>query len=130
MLGGTQFRHLAAGTHSLRDLRQYPFVSLSEHTSTYTFYQNLFLKHDLPFHVDIEAATMDQVLPMVEHNLGIGFFSETLAAPAIEQGLVFPIAVREAIPERAVCLIEDTTHPQSIALRAFKKLLCAEKTAE
>lgn len=130
LIGGTRFRHLAAGTHSLRDLQQYPFVSLSENTSTYTFYQHLFLKHDLPFHADIEAATMDQVLPMVEHNLGIGFFSEALAAPAIERGLVFPIAVREAIPERAVCLIEDTSHPQSIAVRAFKKLLYIEKDAE
>ena len=127
LLGGTQFRHLATGTHSLRDLLQYPFISLGGNTSTYAFYQKLFLKHDLPFHVDIEAATMDQVLPMVEHNLGIGFFSETLAAQAIEQGLVYPIAVRESIPDRAVCLIEDASHPQSIAIRAFKKLLCAEK---
>ena len=51
----------------------------------------------------------------------------TLAAQAIEQGLVYPIAVRESIPDRAVCLIEDASHPQSIAIRAFKKLLCAEK---
>ena len=48
-------------------------------------------------------------------------------AQAIEQGLVYPIAVRESIPDRAVCLIEDASHPQSIAIRAFKKLLCAEK---
>ena len=70
---------------------------------------------------------MDQVLPMVEHNLGIGFFSETLAAQAIEQGLVYPIAVRESIPDRAVCLIEDASHPQSIAIHAFKSC-CAQKT--
>lgn len=129
LIGGPQFRHLSDGVHSLHDLTEYPFISLGEGTSTYAFYQSLFLKHDLPFHVDIEAATMDQVLPMVEHNLGIGFFAERLAAHAIERGLAYPIAVKETIPERAVCLIEDATHPQSIAIRAFKKLLCAEKPA-
>ena len=34
---------------------------------------NYFLQHDLPFYPDIEAATADQILPMIRHNLGIGF---------------------------------------------------------
>lgn len=123
LLGGTQFKHLAAGTHRLQDLEPYPFISLGESTSTYAFYQRIFLRHGLPFHVDIEAATMDQVLPMVEHNLGIGFFAESLAQQAIEQGKVYPIRLDEVIPERAVSLIEDPTHVQSVAMKTFKRLL-------
>ncbi|MGN0478278.1 MAG: LysR family transcriptional regulator [Hominenteromicrobium sp.] len=123
---GPQLRHLAEKLHCLQDLEPYPMVSLGEGTSTYDFYQLLFLRHGLPFHVDIEAATMDQVLPMVEHNLGIGFFAEMLAARAIEQGQVFPIHLKEELPERAVCLIEDASHPQSIAMKAFKRLLCGK----
>ena len=67
----------------------------------------------------MEAATMDQMLPMIRHNLGIGFYSETLASPAIAAGEVFRINLSETVPQRAVCFIEDTTRPQSIAMKAL-----------
>ena len=66
---------------------------------------------------------MDQVLPMVESNLGIGFYSERIASLAIADGNVTQIRLVEPVPERAVSLIEDLSHPQSIAMRALKKML-------
>lgn len=123
---GPQFRYLAAQTRRLQDVATYPFVCLGSGTSTYEFYQRLFLKHDLTFHVDMEAATVAQVLPMVQYNLGIGFFPATMGAPAIARGEVSQIRLAEPVPERSVCLIEDTSRPQSIAMKALRKLLCSD----
>ena len=78
------FRYLTAETRQFRDVESCPFVCLGSGTSTFSFYQQLFLKHGLTFHVDMEAATMDQVLPMVQHNLGIGFYPEPMAAAALD----------------------------------------------
>ena len=125
LLCGDQYRELASRTRKFRDLEPYPFICLSEHTATYAFYQRLFIRNNLPFRVDMEAATMDQVFPMIQHNLGIGFYSETLAAPAIERGKVFPVRLAEPVPKREVCLIEDTSRPQSVAMKALKQLLCS-----
>lgn len=126
LICGPHFRYLAGEQLRLQDVEQYPFVCLGRGTSTYEFYQRLFFKHDLTFHVDMEAATMDQVLPMVQHNLGIGFFSETLATPAIARGEIYQIHLAEPVPARSISLIEDTAHPQSIAMKTLRKLLCAD----
>ena len=112
-------------SYILRDLENLPFVCMSRGTSTYTFYQQLFLKYNLAFHVEMEAGTMDQVLAMVQSNLGVGFYPESMAAPALAAGTVFQIHLAEPIPERFVNLIEDTSRPQSVAMKAFKKMLLA-----
>ena len=68
---------------------------------------------------------MDQVLPMVQHNLGIGFYPEPMAAAALENGSVTPVHLAETVPERSVSLIEDLARPQSVAMKAMKKMLLA-----
>ena len=100
-------------------------ICLSPGTSTFAFYQKFFLTHDCTFRVDMEAATMDQVLPMVRHNLGIGFYSETLAAEAIARQEVGQIRLVEPIPERAVCLVEDTSRHQGPAVKRLLAMIRA-----
>ena len=125
LICGPAFADLAAKTRRLRDVEPCPFVCMGSGTSTFSFYQRLFLKHDLTFHVDMEAATMDQVLPMVQHDLGIGFFPEPMAAAALADGSVTRIRLTESVPQRAVSLVEDLSRPQSVAMKALKKLLLA-----
>ena len=125
LLCGPDFRYLADETQRLRDVEPCPFVCLGSDTSTFSFYQQLFLKHNLAFHVEMEAGTMDHVLAMVQSNLGVGFYPESMAAPALAAGTVFQIYLAEPIPERFVNLIEDTSRPQSVAMKAFKKMLLA-----
>ena len=125
LICGPAFAYLAARTRRLRDVEPCPFVCMGSGTSTFSFYQRLFLKHDLTFHVDMEAATMDQVLPMVQHDLGIGFFPEPMAAAALADGSVTRIRLTESVPQRAVSLVEDLSRPQSVAMKALKKLLLA-----
>ena len=87
---------------------------------------NYFLQHDLPFYPDIEAATADQILPMIRHNLGIGFSPEALAKEAIKKGEVVQLHLTSRMPEREICLIWDKNRPKSIAVR---KLMDALQTA-
>lgn len=71
----------------------------------------------------MEAATTDQILPMVKNNLGLGFLPQSLAAPAIERGEVLRIDLFEEVPKRQVCLIKNQNQPLSYAAREFEKLL-------
>ena len=123
LLCGSDFYHLSAEMRRLQDVESCPFVCLGTGTSTFSFYQKLFFKHGLTFHADMEAATMDQVLPMVQHNLGIGFYPEPMASPAIAEGHVTQIHLAEPVPKRSVSLVEDASHPQSIAMKTLKKML-------
>ena len=53
---------------SLKKLVEYPFICLGKNTSTYDFYTRFFLEHGIAMTADTEAATIDQILPMVEKD--------------------------------------------------------------
>ncbi len=129
LLCGNRYPELTREPMHLSELSVYSFICLGEGTSTYEFYQQLFAQNGLPFRVDLEASTMDQVLPMISHNLGIGFYPEPMAADALARGEVQKISLIEEIPERHLCLIEDAARPQSVALRTLRKHLCAPAAA-
>ena len=57
----------------LKLLQNYPLISMNEQTKTYEFYAEYFSNHGVEFSPDIEAATADQILPMVKMGIGIGF---------------------------------------------------------
>ena len=84
-----------------------------------TKYYNLDAIIAVGYRVNSKKATM------VQSNLGVGFYPESMAAPALAAGTVFQIRLAEPIPERFVNLIEDTSRPQSVAMKAFKKMLLA-----
>lgn len=120
LIGGIKYAALTSKSHHLDTLGDIPFISLANETGTREFYIQYFLNHNPPFQPDIEVATADQILPFIQHNLGIGFYPDELAADPIANGTVVPIPLVESLPQREVCLILDKNRPQSIAA---KKLL-------
>ena len=124
---GPAYSDMAARRCTMAELANCPLVCLGEDTSTYAFYQSFFNSHGQPFRVDVEAATMDQILPMVEHGLGIGFYPSQLAAPRIARGELFCIPLDQHVPERAITLVEDTARPRSTAMKAIRELICEKK---
>lgn len=51
-------------------------------TTTYHFYNQLFLKYGVEIIPDTEAATTDQVLPLVKSELGLAFLPEEMTEEA------------------------------------------------
>ncbi len=126
LIGGPHFSRLAGRTLHLREIADYPLISLGRDTRTSTFFQELFARQGLVFSVDIEVATSDQILPMVANDLGLGFVPETFARDAIARGRVFRISVAEPIPPRAICLVTDKSRPLSQAARTLADMVQAE----
>ena len=63
---------------------------------------------------------MDQILPMVQHNLGLGFYPEKLAGSADD---IFRISLSDSLPERHIYLLERKDLPESIAARKLREFL-------
>ncbi len=123
LLCGNRYTELKNKKIALKELQNYPLISLNRNTTSYEFYRDFFLRHDLIFSANMVAATTDQVLPMVINNLGLGFLPESLALPAIENGDVFRVDLIEKLPERKICLIENKDQPLGNAARELKKML-------
>lgn len=115
LIGGKQYQHFSNSTQSLKDLQTLPFIGLAETTSTHDYYAKYFYEHQLDMHIDLEVATADQILPLVKHNLGVGFYP-TCLLPREE---IYTIPLHEELPQRDILLVQDATHPTSIAIKKF-----------
>lgn len=110
---------------SLEELSRYPLISLGQDTMTYRLYEQWFRAGGLPFRPDIEAATADQILPLVKSDLGIGFVPEDFLT--MEAGELCRVPLAVSPPEREVCLLYCPDRPLSPAARTFRALLEAEE---
>ena len=115
LVGNRQYDFLAKDPVHLAEIVRYPFICLGN--------SKFYLEHGLILSPDTEVATIDQILPMILHNLGIGFLPEKLARDAISKGEVVKIPLIEQIPQRNICLVEDRSAPLSIAANALKQML-------
>ena len=120
---GSGFADLAENAITMAQLTQYPMISLSEQSGTFRFYSQLFEEQGLVFQPDIEAATADQILPMVKANLGIGFVSEAFLQEEVLGHGVWKLNLTERIPPRNVCLLMPAQCPSGPAARALEQEL-------
>lgn len=121
---GDSFKEIAeSGDMSLQNLTEYPIISMGNRTSTFEFYFSLFLKNGCAFEPDIEAATADQILPLVEYNLGIGFVPEEFLQTTSPERRVYPISLKESIPHRSICLMKKRGYSLSLPAKELERMI-------
>lgn len=126
-IAGESFRDLAQGKPlSLHNIAEYPIVSLGSQTSTYDYYLHLFQKHGLDFEAEIEAATADQLLPLIQHNLGIGFVPEAFLSN-YKNDRVYRIPLDIPYPTREIVLVKKRSRPLSRPAKALERMILAQK---
>ena len=114
------FSALTGRPVSLEELLNYPLISLGTDTKSFEFYSEIFTSHGLPYQPDIEAFTADQILPMVEADLGVGFVPKDFLRG---DSAVCQIELKEKIPERSVVLIQRKEQPLSVAAKELKRMI-------
>ena len=123
LVGGTTFTALGSQELSLREVKNYPLISLGRETMTYKFYNSVFLSNGLDLSPDTEAATADQILPLVKCELGLAFLPQPMAAPSLLKKEIVQIPLKDEIPERQICLVYDSQHPMGAAARELKNTI-------
>ena len=98
-------------------------ISLGRETMTYKFYNSVFLSNGLDLSPDTEAATADQILPLVKCELGLAFLPQPMAAPSLLKKEIVPIPLKDESPERQICLVYDSQHPMGAAARELKNTI-------
>lgn len=129
LVGGKTFAGLAEEPLSVEEVKKYPFICLEMGTATYRFYHEWMLTHGIELVPDIEAATTDQILPLVKSELGLAFLPETMARDAIQKGEIVSLPLRDQVPERYVCMVYDSKRIMSTAAQKLKKILLEELSA-
>ena len=123
LVGGRTFTALASQSLTLKELSNYPLISLSDESMTRSFYRQFFLDHDAVLRPDTEAATTDQMLTLVKSELGLAFVPEPMAKELLARGELVELHLQEIIPSRSICLIYDHHRPLNTAARKFQQML-------
>lgn len=117
------FKELANRKISFKELGNYPIILLGNHSKSFDFYMNIFLKYGISIRPEIEVATTDQVLPMVKNDLGIGFVPLEFIENDIDKDNFIILDLEEDIPKRNICLVKNTERPLSIVAKKLEKIL-------
>lgn len=127
LVGGKTFAPLCGQRLTLADLQQYPLISLGQETMTYRFYAQWFLAHGLTLAPDTEAATADQLLPLVQCELGLAFVPEPMAQAALARQDIVQLSLLEQVPPRQVCMVYDRHRPLGTAAQRLKNHIAADR---
>lgn len=115
LIVGKDFDDLRGKTLSVQDLIRYPFVCLRHGMQLRKFIDDRFAERNLIITPDAEADGADLLVPMIQHNLGLGFVPEAMAEDAVGRGEVFRIPLTEELPARYICMLYNPCYPQSTA---------------
>lgn len=102
------------------ELLGYPMISLGTHTKSFELYSQFFADKGLRYQPEIEAATADQILPLVKADLGVGFVPEEFLHG--ETG-VSVIATEKPLPEREIRVIKRREQALSIAVKELERII-------
>ena len=114
------FSELLGEKVGFAELLSYPMISLGTQTKSFELYSDFFAEEGLHYHPETEAATADQILPMVKADLGIGFIPREFL-----QGVegVFVIETEKSLPEREIRIVRRHEQTLSIAAKELERLI-------
>lgn len=114
------FSELLGEKAGFAKLLSYPMISLGTQTKSFELYSDFFAEEGLHYHPETEAATADQILPMVKADLGIGFIPREFL-----QGVegVFVIETEKSLPEREIRIVKRHEQTLSIAAKELERLI-------
>lgn len=123
LVGGPQYQFLCEKKLELQELKNYPLIGLGRGTATYDLYKDFFIAHDTDMELDMEVASSDLMIPLIQSNLGIGFVPEGLASPLLQKQLLVQIRINNTIPQRSIQIVSDKGRRKSTAADTFYQYL-------
>ena len=123
LVGGMQYENLRKGALELEEIKNYPWVGLGKESAAYRWYKDFFISHKIDIEPDMEVATFDLILPLIENNFGIGFVPGKLAQPLLEEGRIVQIPVKCHIPERSIQMLADKGRGKGMAADTLYRYL-------
>lgn len=118
------FSELLESKVSFAELLSYPMISLGTQTKSFELYSEFFAEEGLHYQPETEAATADQILPMVKADLGIGFIPRGFLSGV--DG-VYIIETEKPLPEREIRIVKRHEQTLSIAAKELERLILKQQ---
>ncbi len=108
---------------TFKELSGHPIISLGSKTSTFDFYSEIFSKQNCSYSPDIEAATADQIIPLVKHGLGVSFVPRQFTE---DEPDIRIISLKEKLPAREIVMVRKKDHSLPLTAKKLVELIKAD----
>lgn len=123
LIAGNNYDFLKDKVLSLKEINDYPVVSLRPTMQLRQFIDDFFADNDLSVTPDVEADNVGLVPEFIAQNFGLGYVPEDMAKPLIDKGKIFRVKTEKELPPRYVYMITDPNHPRTNASRMLSKTI-------
>lgn len=123
LVGGIQYRNLCETILEPKDMKQYSLIGLGRESATYHLYKSFFIERGVDFEPDMEVATSDLMLPLIENNFGIGFVPQKLALSLLSEKKLVQIPINCPIPKRSIQIVSDKARGKNLAAETLYQYL-------
>ena len=122
-VAGSKFKSLQYEKITKEQLEKLPVICLEQNTSTRTYVNSILKQQNILLKPEFELATSDMIVQFALRNLGVGLVVESFAKNYIEAGELFEVCLKQPIPPRNLCLIQDNRFPLSTAAQKLLSIM-------
>lgn len=122
-IAGKSLANLRNQELNLKDLQDYPLLSLEKNTSTREFFDALIKEHAVDLTPEIELGSVDLLIELAKIGLGVSFVVQEYITKELAENQIFILNIREKIPPRYLGIITNDNLPVPLAAQKFIDLL-------
>lgn len=111
-----------SGQPSIKELRNYPLITLTRNTNTRRYLDRFFKAHNETLTPEFEVKSIDLIIDFVRIGLGIGFVMKD-AVPEEADSPIQIIELAEKLPSRTIGIVTNKDLPLNIPTRHFIEVL-------
>ena len=111
---------------SIRDLKNFPLITLTPNTNTRQYLNEFFQGHNASLSPEFELESIDLIIDFVRIGLGIGFVMKD-AIPKGDNSTIQTIKLKETLPSRTIGIVTNKEMPLSISTKHFMNVLIDQK---
>lgn len=121
LIVGKAFSFLAQKECSMEELAQYPFISYSSGQSLKAFLRQCFQKAGLTFEPKMEVGSQALMIQAISDGIGIGSVPHRAILKQLEDGSLFRLRLKEAMPTRRVLSVTNRNFLPGYPAQVFLK---------
>lgn len=118
-IAGMAYKHLKGKCLTLKEIFEYPIVTVEKNTSSYKQLNRWFEENGILFEPDYSVRTSTTVLPFVERNLAIGVIPSLFAEELIYANRIFQLQTEKKIPHRTIAIVCNKIITMSALCKRF-----------
>jgi DNA-binding transcriptional LysR family regulator len=120
---GNKYKDLVGKKLSLKDLENYPLLTLSKDMQLREYLDKIFKEEHINFHPLVGTNSVSILMPLVISNMGLAIIPEPLARRFKDNPNFHVLNVDYEFPDREIHLLYDTAYALPLVVREFLKLI-------